>query len=113
MATKLYDLAVARLKYKTPDGKDKTVWDNICSVLQDQDQQGNKYSFIMLKKSFCPAGIPSKEGSDSIRVSLFKPKDKNSRSNNAQGYQPQQQSYNSYDNSPQFESVDVDSECPF
>lgn len=127
MARKLYDLAVAVSKYTAQDGSEKARWENVGSVWQDTDNQGNKYSFIMLKATFNPAAIKRKDGSDSIRLSLFKPKDKkqdssaqgNAQYNNSQGNYnaaPQQQSYKS-DNDISFgfpdESAGNIEECPF
>lgn len=127
MTTKLYDLAVAVSKYTAQDGSEKSRWENVGSVWQDTDNQGNKYSFVMLKATFNPAAIKRKDGSDSIRLSLFKQKDKkqdssaqgNAQHNNSQGNYnaaPQQQSYKS-DNDISFgfpdESAGNIEECPF
>ena len=127
MATKLYDLTVAVSKYTAQDGSEKSRWENVGSVWQDTDNQGNNYSFVMLKATFNPAAIKRRDGSDSIRLSLFKPKDKkqgSSAQDNAQGNYntspqfaaPQQQSYES-DNNISFgfpdESAGNIYECPF
>lgn len=133
MTTKLYDLAVAVSKYTAQDGSEKSRWENVGSVWQDTDNQGNKYSFVMLKATFNPAAIKRKDGSDSIRLSLFKPKDKKQGgsaqgnaqyNNNSQGNHnaapqfdaPQPQSYEG-DNEISFgfsdESAGNIEECPF
>lgn len=71
MATrKLYDLAVKTGSYTDRDGKDKGRWKNIGSVLQMED--GGKV--ILIDRSFNPAGVPFREGSDQIMVSMFDPK---------------------------------------
>ena len=68
---KLYDLCVATRTYKS-NGQDKTNWENVGALLQTDD--GKK--FIMLKAHFNPAAIQRKEGSESIVISMFKPKQK-------------------------------------
>ena len=70
MTTKLYDLCVAVRSYKDNSGSDKTVWENVGSVLENNEGR----IFLMLKAHFNPAGITRKEGSESILVSMFPPK---------------------------------------
>ena len=72
---KLYDLAVVTSKFTTRNGEEKSRWENIGAIWENAT--GNK--FIMLKASFNPAGIARKEGSDSIVVSLFPPKQRNEK----------------------------------
>lgn len=67
--TKKYDLAVKTGSYQK-DGETKNRYENIGAVFQGDDGP-----FIVLKRSFNPAGVPFKEGSDSIIVSCFAPKD--------------------------------------
>ena len=69
--TKLYDLCVATREYNDRDGNKKSVWENIGSILQNDEGR----NFIMLKAHFNPAAIKRKDGSESILVSLFAPKD--------------------------------------
>ena len=68
--TKLYDLCVATRHYKDNSGNDKAVWENIGSILKNEDGR----TFMMLKAHFNPAGIQRKDGSESILVSMFPPK---------------------------------------
>ncbi|MBQ4401276.1 MAG: hypothetical protein II832_03835, partial [Synergistaceae bacterium] len=68
--TKLYNLAVPTGHYKDRNGNDKSTWENIGSVWQNDEG----HSFILLKACFNPAAIQRKEGSDSIVVNIFKPK---------------------------------------
>ena len=70
-AKKLYDLAVKTGTYTDRSGEEKGRWENIGSVLQMDD--GGKV--ILLKRSFNPAGVPFKDGSDQIMVSMFPPKE--------------------------------------
>ena len=69
-AKKIYDLAVKTGSYEK-NGETRGRYQNIGSVLQMED--GGK--MILLDRSFNPAGVPFKEGSDQIVVSMFDPKD--------------------------------------
>ena len=80
--TKLFNLCVAIRHYKDTSGNEKTVWENIGSLLE---KDGRK--FIMLKAHFNPAGIQRKDGSESVLVSLFAPKEKDN------GYSTQSQDF--------------------
>lgn len=70
MMNKLYDLAVKTGEYQTRSGETKSQWLNIGAVMQNDKQE----SFILLNRSFNPAGVPVKDNSSQIIVSLFKPK---------------------------------------
>lgn len=67
---KLYDLAVKTGSYMK-DGVEKGRYDNVGVIMENDD--GGK--MIFLKRTFNPAGVPFKEGSDSIILSMFKPKE--------------------------------------
>lgn len=69
-AKKIYDLAVRTGSYEK-NGETKGRYENVGSILQMDD--GGK--MILLKRTFNPAGVPFKEGSDQIVVSMFPPKD--------------------------------------
>ena len=71
--TKLYDLCVATRHYKDNLGNEKALWENIGTILKNEDGK----VFMMLKAHFNPAAIQRKEGSESILVSMFAPKPKN------------------------------------
>jgi hypothetical protein len=66
---KLYDLAVKVGSY-TKDGAEKNRYENIGAMMD-----GDNGPFIFLKRSFNPAGVQFREGSESIVVSMFPPKD--------------------------------------
>jgi hypothetical protein len=66
---KLYDLAVKTGSYQK-DGETKNRYANIGVIMEGTD--GNRFLFI--NRHFNPAGVPFKEGSESIIVSMFKPK---------------------------------------
>ena len=70
MVEKLYELAVKVGSYTDRDGKEKGRWKNVGSVLQLED--GGK--MILLDRSFSPAGVPFREGTDQIVVSMFPPR---------------------------------------
>jgi hypothetical protein len=66
---KLYDLAVKTGSYQKGD-ETKNRYANIGAIMEGTD--GNRFLFI--NRHFNPAGVPFKEGSESIIVSMFKPK---------------------------------------
>lgn len=85
MAKKLYDLAVKTGTYTNKNGEEKGRWLNVGAVMLSDD--GSK--FIMLQRTFNPAGVPdlSGRGGESVLLSMFEPKDKDdngqvSRGNN-------------------------------
>lgn len=97
-AKKIYDLAVSTRRYTDRDGNEKSAYENVGSVLEMDD--GGR--MILLKRSFNPAGIPFKDGSDQIIISMFVPKDKEAtpprEEAKANAYQPQ----NVFDNDAPF-----------
>lgn len=78
--TKLWDLAVKTGEY-LKDGKTRNRYENIGAMWEGQGDT----PFITLKATFNPAAIVRKEGSDSIMVSCFAPKE-NRRSGDGGGY---------------------------
>ena len=81
MTTKLYDLAVVTRKYQDSTGQEKNVWENVGAILRADGEP-----YMMLKAHFLPAAIQRKDGSESIVISLFKPKAKESRSDSYEDY---------------------------
>lgn len=69
MTRKIKDLAVKTGSYMV-NGENKNRYKNIGSILEMDD--GGK--MMLLDRTFNPAGVPYKEGSDQIAVSLFDPK---------------------------------------
>lgn len=61
------------------NGEEKRNFKNVGRVMKGDDGS----SFLLLDASFNPAGVPRKDGSDSITLSLYDPKPKD-------GQQPQQ-----------------------
>lgn len=72
MAKKIYDVAVKTGTYTDHSGQEKGRWKSVGAVMKADD--GN--SFLMLDRTFSPAGVPdlSGRGGDSILLSLFEPK---------------------------------------
>lgn len=70
MPKKLYDLAAKTGTY-VKDGETKGRYQNVGAVMQGDD--GGKY--IFLSAWFNPAGVPRRDGSESIVLSMFEPKD--------------------------------------
>jgi hypothetical protein len=70
-----YDLAVKVGQYEK-DGVTKNKYLNVGAVLENED--GGQ--FILLNKTFSPAGVPDDRGGDSILISMFTP-----RTNEPQG----------------------------
>jgi len=90
MANKLYDLAVKTGSYTNGQGELKNRYENIGSVMQ-----GDNGQFIILKKTFNPAGVQTDPDKDSIIVSCFEPQQASNgqanQQNNPQQNAPQQQ----------------------
>ena len=66
---KIYDLAVKVGTYQK-DGETKNRYQNIGSVMQDND--GGK--FILMDRTFNPAGVMNPDNKSNILISMFKPK---------------------------------------
>ena len=96
---RLYDLAVATRRWQTQTGEQKTSWLNVGAVIQGKDSR----PYMMLKAHFNPAGIQRKEGSESIVISMFKPKAKDA--------QPDR--YDSLPTAEEFSAQGFDGPIPF
>lgn len=69
-AKKVKDLAVKTGSY-TKDGQEKGRYENVGALMKTDD--GNY--FVLLKRTFNPAGVPVEDGRDQIIVSVFDLKD--------------------------------------
>jgi len=69
---KVKELAVGVRKYTDQSGQEKTQWENIGAIFKNEEGK----SFISIKRTFNPAGVPNPENKDSVLVSMFDPKDK-------------------------------------
>lgn len=85
MAHKKYDLAVKTGSYER-NGESKNRYMNIGAVFQ-----GENGPYIVLNRAFNPAGVPFKEGSDSIIVSCFEPRDPDGNGGGQRQQRPAQQ----------------------
>lgn len=83
---KIYDAVVKTGSYTNSNGEEKARYENVGSVFE-----GDKGPFLVLKRTFNPAGVPFKDGSDSIMVSLFEPKQDDQRQPQRQQRAPQRQ----------------------
>lgn len=68
-ATRVYDLAVKVGEYTDNNGNTKGRYKNCGCVLEKDGRQ-----FMLLDKTFNPAGVPDEKNGDSIIVSMFTPK---------------------------------------
>jgi len=102
MATKKYDLAVKVGSYEK-DGETKNRYENIGAVFQ-----GENGPYLVIKRSFNPAGVPFKEGSDAIMVSCFEPKDDRNGGGNSGGQRQQQRQAPARQ-----QQADMDDDIPF
>ena len=67
-AKKVKDLVVKTGTYMS-QGQEKWRWENVGSLMQGDD--GNQ--FILLKRTFNPAGINVEPGKDQVLISMFDP----------------------------------------
>jgi len=70
---KLMDLAVKTGEYTNKEGAIKGTYENIGAVMESD---GRKY--ILLNRTFNPAGLPNPDNRSTIIVSLFEPRGKES-----------------------------------
>ena len=71
---KVYDMAVKTGTYTDKEGKEKGRYLNVGAVLDD----GNG-PFLLLDRTFNPAGLPNPDNRSNVIISLFKPKDAGSK----------------------------------
>lgn len=89
MAHKLYDVTVKTGSYTDAQGQPKGRYENIGVMMQ-----GDNGPYLMLKRTFNPAGVPNEDNRDTVLCSLFEPKEQSQQSPQyAQQpqYQPPQQ----------------------
>jgi len=71
---KKYDLVVKVGEFTNSQGETKARYENIGVVMES-----DKGLYMMLKRTFNPAGVPVDAGRDSILVSMFTPKGEQER----------------------------------
>jgi len=74
---KAYDLVVITGSYKNSAGEEKKQYKNIGIV-----NQTDKGMYILLDRTFNPAGVPNPENKDMVMVSMFEPKEKQDKPKN-------------------------------
>jgi len=87
MSKKAYDLVVKTGSYTDRNGNQKNKYENVGSVMENED--GGK--FILLKRTFNPAGVANPENKETVLLSYFKLKDNKTES------EPESESYSSDD----------------
>ena len=96
--TKLYDLAVKTGEYQNNNGETKARYENVGAVMRNDNGQ-----FLMLKRTFNPAGVPGDR--DNVLISMFEPRQRDGG---------QRQQGGGYNQSPQQSGQgDFDDEIPF
>lgn len=70
--SKKYDLVVKTGEYTDRDGNTKGRFKNIGAVMAGKDGP-----YILLDRTFNPAGVPGQDGRDNIIVSMYEPRDDN------------------------------------
>ena len=79
--SKKFDIAVKTGSYEK-DGETKNRYENVGVIMQ-----GENGPYIIMKRTFNPAGVPNEENRPSVILSLFKPKEeKEQNSNNTDGW---------------------------
>lgn len=76
---KKYDVSVKVGSYTDREGQPKAIWKTVGQVRDDGNGE-----YLLLDKTFNPAGVPCEPHKDQISLSLFTPRD-----NNQQGSQQQ------------------------
>lgn len=67
---KTHDLVVKVGSYTNREGEEKPRYENIGAIIE-----GKNGAYIMLRRTFNPAGVPDSDGRDSVIVSMFEVKD--------------------------------------
>ena len=77
---KVYDLAVKTGSYTNKNGETKGRYQNIGSVME-----GDNGQFIILDRTFNPAGVPNPDNKSSVIVSMFAPREEGQNGGKASG----------------------------
>lgn len=84
MATKKYDAVVKTGEYTDRSGQTKARYENIGTVMV-----GDNGPYLILKRTFNPAGVPNPDNRDSLLVSFFEPRDEQQQAPRPQASRPQ------------------------
>lgn len=68
--TKKYDIAVKTGSYTNAQGEEKGRYENVGAVMS-----GENGPFLIVKRTFNPAGVPNPDGRDTVILSLFEPRE--------------------------------------
>lgn len=97
MAKKIRDIAVKTGEYQDQHGNMKGRWQNVGSLMQGDDGG----MFIILERTFNPAGVANPEHRSSVVLSCFDVKER------------QENSWKDTPRAPAPQSSDLDDEIPF
>lgn len=86
MARKTHDIAAKVGEYTNSSGETKGRWLNVGALMQADD--GGQ--FIILHRTFNPAGMPNPDGRDSVMLSCFVPNNDRQQSGGQQQASQQQ-----------------------
>lgn len=91
--SKMYDVVVKTGEYQNNQGETKGRYENVGTMMQ-----GDNGPYLILKRTFNPAGVPNPDNKDSVIVSLFAPQQQQGQqqggfqqSQQQGGFAPQQQ----------------------
>jgi len=93
MSKKLFDVVVSTGKYTNNQGEEKSNFENVGVVLE-----GENGPYLLLKRTFNPAGVPNPDNKDSVLISLFEPKPKQEGQQGGYQQQPAQQQQQAQNN---------------
>lgn len=103
---KLYDLAVKTGEYTNAQGETKGKWLNVGAVMEGND--GGQY--MILDRTFSPAGLPNPDNRSNVLVSMFEPKEGGGQSS---APRQQQQSTNTPVSQAPSSAMQFDDDIPF
>jgi len=83
MATKTYDLCVKTGEYTGRDGNQKANWLKVGALFHGEGDTG---PYLLLDRTFNPAGLPNPDNRSNVLVSLFVPKQKEEGPQQSGGY---------------------------
>lgn len=88
---KIRDVCLAVREYQDRNtGETKKAYKNVGALMQNEED--GSY-FILLDRTFNPAGAPSKDGKDTVLLSCFIPQDQREQNGGANQSSGRQQSY--------------------
>jgi hypothetical protein len=91
-ARKVKELAVKVREYQNNQGETKAVWKNVGSMMKTDDGG----FFLILDRTFNPAGLPNPENRDTFMVSVFDVKDDNQQAPQQQRQAPAPQQHTGF-----------------